>query len=1550
MQRFNPELTDNIIAHPDKFIAIGEEVIRSLNTHALIIPKETYKPKLRIFNLPDVYNVAVQNLGAGQLDKLVKVEGAVSWITDIYPRMQTALWECVHCWQITSTKPDKTEPVKPPAQCKCGRNHFNLLEEKSEFVNLQRARVQEMVEKLRGNTPTSHVDLWLESDLVNLIAPGEKLVITGVLRLKPNKEGKGKSSVYSKYLDIVHVHKMQQEFESLEISKEEEKKIRDLASSPDLFQKITASIAPSIYGYSELKQAVALQLFGGTPNKKLPDGHTIRNDVHILLIGDPGCLVGDERVVLGNGAIVKIGEVGKTHLQNIKLKVQTGEGSGKTDTATVFHSYKKQPVIEIITESGKSIKGTYNHPLMAVETKNGRLMRKWKQLDEFKRGDKVATVTGIRCGITAFIPTNFAPLEYHRGPRFKGKLPEKVTIELAEVLGYCLGDGWVRKKELGFVVAEPEKDILQPLVQKCRALFGVTPHVTTRTLEGRTVPLHYASLSSSDVAQNLLFLREKRVPNIILQSGNKVAAAFLKWLFEADGTVFNNGRGRRAVGLKAKNVELLRDVQMLLLRFGIHSRIIENALLIRRGKEIIKFANKIGFVSQKKRRKVKQLAKEATQFSRVNSQRFEKIVEIRRHLPQDVFDIEVPHSNRFIANGIVSHNTGKSAILQYVVRLAPKGIFTSGKSTSSVGLTASAEKDELTGGWILKAGAMVLGSGGIVMIDEFDKMDPDDRSALHEAMEQQSYHGSTKILMADGREVEIEKLVDELMKDQENKVKTGINCEILPLESGEVKLLTSDFKKIYATNATQVSRHTAPRTFYKVFLTNGRNVTVTPEHPFWVLTQTGIKTKPASELKETDYISVPRKLPIIGKEQNLEYMRDKIEELKVKIPGKFEYHNGPELCRLVGYHITDGCYELNRGKKNGIQFANKNLEVINDYVKCAEAVFGIAPKVSINKNQVLNARLISKKALAYLKALDKTLAETGEYKIIPPVIMQTTNENIIEMLRAMFESDGWVSDHGIGFISGNELLAQEVQTLLLRISIESKIWKEELKSGKEVYRVFITGKENVEKYGAFIGFISSAKNKKLSDKIANASKIYRSTKDVFPIGQLVAETCRSLKLPESTLIGSITYKKSATENFSRKSLEKIKLGIQTKLTALQEAKVKVNQTITIQEYLNARRALGFSQDEISKELKIKRQTLTYWEKHGNNLDLLIKGLTARIQRALAEATPKVEQIKNLVESEVAWNSIIKIEKIPNSGEKWVYDIGIEPTHAFISHNMVLHNSISIAKAGMLTTFQTKASVLAAANPKFGRFDPNAPPANQFDIPPALLSRFDLIFTIKDAIDEAHDRKLAEHIILGHMAGSTKEKLASDSAILPSIESDLLRKFIAYARRSCFPILTNEANEKIKDFYLELRKMGKKSNTFPITARQIEGVIRLAEASAKVRLSPRVELQDAERAIGLVSFVLHDVFTDKETGLIDSDIVNIGQPKSKVDKLRTLMNVIASLEKQFDLVDVDDVVKECTVVNIDETTTRKMVDELKKQGDLYEPKPGYIKAARRKGEW
>lgn len=732
LEQFDIELADALLDFPDSLLEAAQEAIEQVEVPALEIEK--FSPHIRFFNLPKAHEPLVRDISASQLGKLVAVEGVVREITTVMPKLKVAVWRCKHCGNTYKKVQDEPQ-LKMPSFCECRHRDFDLVPEMSEFIDSQRIRIQEPLEKLKGNEQPSTLEIYVADDIVNRIAAGDTTRFVGVLRLNPPDK---KKTVYGRYLEAMHLEETHREFEEVEVTPEEEDEIKKLASSPDIYDKLTGSIAPAIYGHETVKESIIMQLFGGV-KKELPGNQVVRGNVHVLLVGDPGCLVADERIVLGNGTIMKMGDFGSKHLEEIDQQVLTGEGGAKRDMAKVFHYYRSQPVIEVITETGKSIKGTYNHPLLCVSKKDSSPVRGWKRLDEFKVGDRLAVVTGIPCTITDSIETGFKTLSYNGGTRFKGVLPKKVTVELASFLGYLLGDGWVRGRgyESGFVVSDDELDILKPLLEMSKSLFGISPSVVRRRIDGRKVWLNYASIHSRDIAQNLVFLRKKRVPDLILKSGNKAVAAFIKWLFEADGCVFSKGRGRRAISLKAKNIELLRDVQILLLRFGIHSRIVSDALLIRRGNDIAKYAKKIGFASKKKKERLATLVDDAKSFARFKKQRTERIVNIIEHPAEDVFDIEVPGSHRFIANGVISHNTGKSQILMHANNIAPKSIYTAGKTTSGVGLTASAVKDDFgEGGWTLKAGALVLSSGGICMVDEMDKMEAEDRSAMHEAMEQ----------------------------------------------------------------------------------------------------------------------------------------------------------------------------------------------------------------------------------------------------------------------------------------------------------------------------------------------------------------------------------------------------------------------------------------------------------------------------------------------------------------------------------------------------------------------------------------------------------------------------------------------------------------------------------------------------------------------------------------------------------------------------------------------------------------------------------------------
>ncbi len=271
------------------------------------------------------------------------------------------------------------------------------------------------------------------------------------------------------------------------------------------------------------------------------------------------------------------------------------------------------------------------------------------------------------------------------------------------------------------------------------------------------------------------------------------------------------------------------------------------------------------------------------------------------------------------------------------------------------------------------------------------------------------------------------------------------------------------------------------------------------------------------------------------------------------------------------------------------------------------------------------------------------------------------------------------------------------------------------------------------------------------------------------------------------------------------------------------------------------------------------------------------------------------------------------------------------------HEAMEGQSISVAKAGIVAKFRTKTAILAAANPKYGRFDQTKNLAEQFDIPPTLLSRFDLIFPIVDVLDEEKDAKLADHILSTHMG---TEKIETES-----VDKGILRKYIAYARRKVFPKLMPAASEKIKQFYVELRSRSKDSGSVAITPRYLEGLVRLAEAHSKIHLSETVEESDAEVAINLFKYVMGQIMTDKATGMFDIDVVTTGKPKSEREKLQksdTILEIIREHLRTKDSAAVEEVISDAKSYDIDETAARRIVSELLRRGVVYEKEYGHIK--------
>jgi len=289
------------------------------------------------------------------------------------------------------------------------------------------------------------------------------------------------------------------------------------------------------------------------------------------------------------------------------------------------------------------------------------------------------------------------------------------------------------------------------------------------------------------------------------------------------------------------------------------------------------------------------------------------------------------------------------------------------------------------------------------------------------------------------------------------------------------------------------------------------------------------------------------------------------------------------------------------------------------------------------------------------------------------------------------------------------------------------------------------------------------------------------------------------------------------------------------------------------------------------------------------------------------------------------------------------------------HEAMEQGTISVAKAGIVTRFKTDTSILAAANPKFSRFDSFQPFMEQINLPPTLISRFDLFFMIRDVLDKTKDTEIANHILETHQSGSklfmakyhglklSKSELEQiEEKIMPVIPTDLLKKYLSYARQNVFPILTQESIKTISDFYVGLRERGREDGSFTATHRQLEGLVRLSEASARVRLSNKVEKKDAERAIRLLRTSLLDMVTDPETGKIDIDIITSGQTHSQVEGMRKILGIIKQKDEEMDLVPVAEVIGEAESIGLSKEKANDIIKKLESKGEIYRPKHGFVK--------
>jgi replicative DNA helicase Mcm len=862
----------------------------------------------------------------------------------------------------------------------------------------------------------------------------------------------------------------------------------------------------------------------------------------------------------------------------------------------------------------------------------------------------------------------------------------------------------------------------------------------------------------------------------------------------------------------------------------------------------------------------------------------------------------------------------KSEMLKFAAQVAPRGMFASGKGSTAAGLSAAVIREKNT--FMLEAGVVVLADQGIACIDEFDKMKEDDRSALHEQMEQQSYHPSNEILLSD-RKVKIGELVEGEFRSNPTKIIDGKDCEVLPLEK-KITLYSVDLGSgdISKAQVDRVSRHKAPGYFVRVGYSNGRSVLVTPNHPVFVYRDGGMATVPAEKLEVEDFVPAPRYIPNSSAPVQLLGHTFGRREKRIGQPATLSL----KTARILGYLITEGNFHA--GSSFEVDFTNLDGRLLEEMRGLMREEFQIESILRTSEGRDAGLRYVSKALFSWMSLNFPEMTCKARQKRAPAKIMGSSVSHINEFLTSAFMGDGSVETDAVCYRTASSGLAEDYQDLLLKLGIASRINRDR---SNDSFKVYITG-DSLDRFFATIVHPLDPRHDKIG-KLAGRSRRNNRQHDVLPtsVVKLYVSHLKRLGIPYA---GEFWRHSKSGHGINASVLAK-------RIESAEEKRVGVLGLLNGMDGLDVkaiRATAGLSQERLAEISGVPRSTISYAER-GGYTEAKRKVIAAQLRAAAVRefaSTDTVEYLRGLLKTRFL--RVTRVERVENSGAAkadWVYDVTVEPNHNFVSSGAVLHNTVTIAKGGIYATLNARTSILAAANPIFGKYDAYKNLTDNITLPIPLLTRFDLIFVLKDTPMPAQDERLATHILDVHRRGTYTEA--------PPVQFDLMKKYITYAKKVS-PRLTTEAETRLKEFYLQLRRSVAEGQ-IGATPRTLESLIRLSSARARLMLREQVLEEDALAAIALMNRMVEDVLTDTETKTKADFGILLGQPAGERGKLSTSMEIFRTLEgpekKPVELrLFRDELVKTGRFKGDDEVD--KMIQKLIKEGIIWENKPGFYR--------
>ncbi len=628
------------------------------------------------------------------------------------------------------------------------------------------------------------------------------------------------------------------------------------------------------------------------------------------------------------------------------------------------------------------------------------------------------------------------------------------------------------------------------------------------------------------------------------------------------------------------------------------------------------------------------------------------------------------------------------------------------------------------------------------------------------------------------------------------------------------------------------------------------------------------------------------------------------KEHKIKIP---QFLN-KDLLYFAGLIAGD----LSKSK-NSIKFSSDSGFLLKEFERLSFELFGVKCYVSSEKSE---KRSNSLEFSSYIVAeiLNKLGISLSPKIDMSPILLNLPNELVSSFISGYFDCGSAVlrekGRSSLEISSTSKKMIEKLNLVLLRYGVIGKINlspNAKIKSKYDKHVLTIYGKDNLIRFRDNINFKHPLKKEKLNKMIEKDS----TNTDVIPyMDYFMSAVKREIRLNSRGKIGckSASWKRPGySRNFLNKAI--------------------------------------FKNLEKVDSLKILSQSDIFWDKI-ENIEIIkpdydfVYDLTVSNSHNFLVNGVVVHNTASVVKDEFlkGWALEAGTLVLANGGYAMIDEldkISTEDTSAL--HEVLANEQVSIAKANIQAVLRAETTLLSAANPKFGRFDPYQSIAAQINLPPALLNRFDLIFPVRDLPSRDKDEKIATHVL---------ETMRNVERSKPEIPTDFMKKLVSYARQKCKPVLTDKAISVIKKFYVDLRNSGSTGDEgvkpIPISARQLEAMVRLAEASARVRLAKKVTSKDAQRSINIMTACLEQVGIDPATGKIDIDMLSTGITASTRSRIVNLREIIVNLsENRGKTLAVGDIVEEANKKNISETEVYDLIEKLKKEGELYEPKKGFV---------